>query len=88
MPIPSNITREHVIKAIRRIKQDGIPARQAAKKWHTVFEGKRYPPKLLVSWANFYPNRVELDTNPNNFNTDMAVDYLAKLGFESIKIGK
>jgi len=82
MSIPANITREHVIKAIARVRQEGVPPYRGIRTWELLFEGEIFPPKLLISWANKYANGIELNPNPNNFQADMAVQYLTNLGFK------
>jgi hypothetical protein len=49
--IPSEITREHVLAAIQRIEADGVPPGRQSQKFYVRYEGKLYPPKLLVSFA-------------------------------------
>lgn len=86
MPIPSNITREHIFQAMLKIYKDGIPSNQEARKKAVSYEEKKFPCKLLISWANIYANGIKLDPNPNNFQTDMAVKYLINLGFDIIEL--
>lgn len=85
MPIPENITREHVFRAMVRIHQEGIPPRRGAREWAVEYGNAIYPCKLLISWANVYPNGEELDPNPKVFTTYMAQDYLSVLGFTTIQ---
>ena len=62
MTIPRNITREHVLKALREIderKERGEPIRES-KTWFLLYEGKEYPPKYVISLANKYANGYEL----------------------------
>jgi hypothetical protein len=88
MPIPKNIKKEHVLKAIIKIQHDGLPIRSKPRKFAVKYERLELPCKLLISWANIFANGEELDLNPNNFQTDMAKEYLAMLGFEIVKINK
>lgn len=64
MAIPDNINSKHLLAAIERIKKEGIPA-DGASKYYDVLdkEGNRYPPKLVVSYANFFSNGYDLDRN-------------------------
>jgi hypothetical protein len=86
MPIPNNISREHVFQAMLKIKRDGIPNRRGPRQWALQYENEIYPCKLLISWANLYANGEELDPNPNNFQAHMANEYLANLGFTIIEL--
>lgn len=45
------ILRKHVEAAIARIDEDGIPPGDRSKKFDILFQGKRYPLKLVVSIA-------------------------------------
>ena len=86
MPIPNNINREHVFQAMIKIKREIVPAGRELRQWAVQYEGELFPCKLLISWSNIYANGVELDPNPNNFQTYMAQDYLANLGFNIVAI--
>lgn len=59
--IPNNITREHLLSAIERIDQEGIPSGANSQYYDLLFNEKRYPPKLVMSWANEYANGKMLD---------------------------
>jgi 5-methylcytosine-specific restriction protein B len=61
MPIPTNIKREHLIKAIEKIDQEGIPTHADSSYYDVSFNGKNYPPKLIVSYANLYANGEVLE---------------------------
>ncbi len=87
MPMP-NIFREHVFQAMLKIKREGIPNHRNPRQWGLRYEYEIYPCKLIISWANLYANGVELDPNPNNFQAQMANDYLVNLGFEIIEVEK
>ena len=86
MPIPVNITGENVLQAIQRIQLEGVPPYRGFRKWAVRYGNNLYPCKLLISWANVYPNGEELDPNPNNFQTDMATQYLANLEFIVVRV--
>ena len=52
MAIPVNITKEHLLAAIKKIDDEGIP-KDADSRFHDViYNGNKYPPKLIVSYAN------------------------------------
>ena len=59
--VPSNITRENLLKAIERIDTEGVPSGAQSSTYDLVHSEKRYPPKLVVSWANVFANGDELD---------------------------
>jgi 5-methylcytosine-specific restriction protein B len=59
--IPANIKKEHIDKAIKEIDKTGIRKGRHSSTYNLVYQGKSYPPKLVVSIANRYANGVELD---------------------------
>ena len=61
--IPGNITREHVLKALREIDINGVPKGRDSRKFILLYEGKAFPPKYVVSLANKYANDIELDSS-------------------------
>jgi hypothetical protein len=88
MPIPNNINKGHILEAINKVDRDGVPEDRKLRKWGVKFNKKIYPCKLLISWGNIYANGIELDPNPNNFQTNMAQDFLKNLGFEIVRLTK
>src|SRR5689334_18243206 len=56
MAIPKNITSDHLIQAINKIEVEGVPSDAGSLYYDLLYEGKRYPPKLLVSYANLFAN--------------------------------
>ena len=63
MAIPKNISKEHLLKAILKIDKDGIPKDGNSLYYDVVYNGKKYPPKIIVSYANIFANGEELDRN-------------------------
>jgi len=63
MAIPQNITKEHLLKAIEKIDLEGIPKDGDSQYYDVIYQGKKYPPKLVVSYANIFANGTELDRN-------------------------
>jgi hypothetical protein len=61
MSFPDNITKLDLLKAIEKIDKGGIPAEADSQYYDLVFNGKRYPPKVVVSCANIFANGEELD---------------------------
>ena len=88
MEIPNNINREHIFQAMLRINRNGVPAGRQPRQWAVNYEEVIYPCKLLISWGNDYANGEEFDPNPNNFQTDMAKEYLTNLGFQIVPVGQ
>lgn len=79
--IPKNITREHVLEAIREIDRNGVPSGRNSRKFILLYEGKSYPPKYVVSLANKYANEVMLDSL--KFCGGQETNrFLGRLGFE------
>lgn len=88
MSIPKNITQAHILKAIERIdkerKQNILPAKRLSRKYFLRHNKVDYPPKLVISYANVYPNKEELNPHPTVFTTYMAQDYLTRKGFDIV----
>jgi hypothetical protein len=85
MAIPQNITEAHILKAIERIdKEIHFNPNRKERVWALRHNNKFYPCKLVISYANFYPNKEDLNPNPNVFTTYMAQRYLKNKGFTDI----
>jgi 5-methylcytosine-specific restriction protein B len=56
MTIPKNITSEHIVQAINKIEGEGVPSDGGSQYYDLLYQGKRYPPKLVVSYANLFAN--------------------------------
>lgn len=63
MSIPTNISREDLEKAVEKIDKEGIPPNGDSQYYDVEFNGKLYPPKLIVSYANYFANGEILDRN-------------------------
>lgn len=63
MSIPKNLKREHILLAIQKIDKEGISPDAQSKYYDVEYRGKRYPPKLIVSYANIFANGNALDRN-------------------------
>ena len=61
--LPTNIRAEHIIRAIQKIEDEGVPAQAHSSTYDLLYKGKRFPPKLVLSYANIFANGVELDRN-------------------------
>ncbi|WEG18939.1 HNH endonuclease [Alkalihalophilus pseudofirmus] len=80
MTIPKNINREHILKAIKRIKREGIPWRRQSTKYNLLYENNLYPPKYVLSIANFFANGEEYSSYDFNGGNETNV-FLEKIGF-------
>ena len=60
--IPKNISKEHILSAIKDIDRQGIDKQRDSSKYNLIYNGNTYPPKLVVSTANKYANGSELDS--------------------------
>ncbi|MBL7837650.1 MAG: hypothetical protein JNM67_09045, partial [Bacteroidetes bacterium] len=68
--------------AINKIDIEGVPSDAQSKYYDVIFNEKKYPPKLIVSFANIYANGEEL--NRNNFSGGEGTpcfNLLSKNGF-------
>jgi 5-methylcytosine-specific restriction protein B len=61
MTLPKNITKEHLFKAIEKIDKEGFPVDADSQYYDVIHNGKKYPPKVIVSYANIFANGSELD---------------------------
>ena len=57
----NNITADDIIEAFAEIDETGIPGEAQSSTYDLIYNGKRYPPKLVVSLASKYANGKELD---------------------------
>lgn len=89
MAIPKNIIKDHLTKAIEKIDNEGIPSDGDSQYYDVLYNGKKYPPKVIVSFANIFANGSELDRN--SFSGGIETEcfkLLQKNGFEIIKKDK
>lgn len=63
MGFPTNIEKEHLLKAIERIDIEGVNKDVDSNYYDVKYGEKFYPPKLVVSYANVFANGIELDRN-------------------------
>lgn len=61
MKIPENITYDNLLQAIEKIDIEGIPNDGDSKYYDVLYNGKTYPPKLIVSYSNLFANGQILD---------------------------
>ena len=79
--IPLNITREHILRALDKIKKEGFPEGRSSRKFNLVLQGKRYPPKYVISIANYFANGRELESSLFSGGNE-SNRFLTRLGFE------
>ncbi|MBN9296300.1 MAG: AAA family ATPase [Filimonas sp.] len=73
-----NITKEHVLTAVDKIEQENIPL-QPSTKFDVVINGKAYPPKEIMRYANSIANNTMDWPNSGGEPTNK---YLEGFGFE------
>jgi len=78
MAIP-NLTEESIKRAIDFMEKNGIPFHNESMQYDLVLDGKKYPPKYVVSLANHFQNGTEISVD--DFNSVQAVDFLKKRGY-------
>lgn len=61
MSLPKNISRSHLLNAIKKIDNEGVALNADSTYYDVAYNGKRYPPKLIVSYANLFANGEILD---------------------------
>ncbi len=83
---PDNITREHLLQAIDKIDSEGIPNNARSSTYDVDYNNNKYPPKLVVSWANIFANGEELDRSTFSAGKDHpCFKLLEKEGFKIIE---
>ena len=77
--IPDGIKEKHLSLAVKYIERHGIPEARKSVHYDYLHDGKRYPPKLIVSIAAKYAFGEELPSS--DFNAVRARDYLRARGY-------
>ncbi len=84
--IPENIEKEDIEQAIQKIDVEGVPSGAQSSTHDLLFQDKRYPPKLVLSLANYYANGTELDRSTFEGGVDTeCFRILQSEGFEITK---
>lgn len=83
--IPSNIQKEHVIKAMEKCDESGVPTGRGSRKFTLEYNSKSYPPKYIICIANEYANGKELDSSEFSGGEETNT-FLKELGFSRIKV--
>ena len=78
--IPALISRTHIAEAVRRIHQDGIPARRRSRGFCLVTEGGHLPPKYAIALAHQAATGEALSSDRFSGGAE-SNDFLERLGF-------
>ena len=85
MKIPINLTREHILKAIEKIDSEPeLKTKRSSSTYDLIFEGKKYPPILVLSIANQLNNGKELLLSDFDNNIEKPFNLLRENGFSII----
>ena len=82
--IPENITRDHIFQAMREIDANGYSEKNASRKYDLLENGKRYPPKVIVSLANKFSNGSLLDVSEFSGGEQFTNKFLKERGFQIV----
>ena len=56
MSLPNNITKDNLLKAVEKIDNEGMPSNSDSRYYDVIYNNKKYPPKLIISYANLFAN--------------------------------
>jgi len=86
--IPKGFQHQHFLKAIAEIDIEGVPKPRESYRYDLLINGKKYPPKYVISIANKYLNGKEWPSK--SFNAVEAKDYFIRNGYRILdrKINK
>ena len=77
------IKKEHILKAIKKVIEEGVPSNRKSTKFVLEYEGKHYPPKYILSLASKIANNKEL--SPSEFSGgNESNSFLSNLNFKII----
>ena len=81
--IPEIITQAHILSALKEIDPNNIPASCRSTGYDLLYEGRRYPPKYVVSIAHFFAAGEELSRNAffGGWGKGKANTFLESRGF-------
>jgi len=82
--IPTIIQKEHVLKAAKWIDEHGVPDARRPTKYLVIIDKKEYPPKFVISIANFFASGRELSHERFNGGEETN-SYLERLGYETVE---
>jgi len=79
--IPAAINAAHVHQAIAEINRTGVPPLRQSTLYDLIYQGRRYPPKYVVSLAARYATGRELPSQAFNGGSETN-GFLENLGFD------
>ena len=77
--IPRELTKDHILRAIRRIDEEGVPAQRKSRRYDLIFRGNAYPPKYVLFLAIGFAPDIE---RPPIFNAIEAKNYFVSRSYE------
>ena len=80
--IPDKITRENILQALQEIDQVGWDKKNDSIKYDLVFNGKRYPPKIVVKYAHKSAFGTLLDVSEFSGGEDSTNVFFAEKKFD------
>lgn len=82
--IPKNIKRKDILKAINEIREKGFPPRRKADKYLVEYKGIYYPPKYVISLANYYANGGQLKFD-DFYSGERVIEFLKNKMFKMVE---
>jgi len=83
--IPDQIKRQHILDALVEVDRNGVPPNRRATKFELVHDGRKYPPKYVLSVAARHAMGTQLP--PGSFGGGSeANSFLTERGFQIIAI--
>ena len=80
--IPSDLNEQHFGQAAAEIDREGVPAKRRSVHYDLVLNGKRYPPKYVISLATKYATGTEHPAD--SFDAVEAKNYFLARDYEVI----
>ena len=77
--IPRNLLHTHFLQAAGKIDREGVPKPRESYRYDLLLNGKKYPPKYMISIANIFSNGTEWASK--EFNAVEAKDYFIRNGY-------
>lgn len=80
--IPKGIEPDHINLAVKEIDRRGVPVHRESVHYDLLYNGKKYPPKYVISLASQFASGDELA--PEDFNAVEAKSFLQRRGYRII----
>src|SRR3954470_8251261 len=80
--IPKGLSHVHFLRAATEVERRGVPRSRAARHYDLLLNGKKYPPKYIISLANRFAHGSVFPAG--SFNAVEAKDYLLRHGYKVI----